>query len=147
MGVAVKNCINIVKLCVGIDSVDHLIEYRARTYGTDNTLPNRHVTRMFPRRASEILNGGSLYWVIKGTIQVRQKILDLEEVIGEDGVRRCAILMDPELVRTRSATWRPFQGWRYLEMENAPADLPVRKTADDELPLDMQLALAEIGLR
>jgi hypothetical protein len=147
LGFAVEKHVNIVKLCVGIDSVEHLIDYRARACGAGDDKPNRHVTRMFPRRTQEVLNGGSLYWVIKGVIRVRQKILALEEITGADGIRRCAIVMDPKLVRTIPAQRRPFQGWRYLEPENAPADLPVQKTKEDELPLEMQLALAEIGLR
>ena len=136
--------IHIVKLCVGIDSVEHLAEYRARTYAPGE--PNRHITRMFPRRATEILNGGSLYWVIKGIIQVRQKIIGLEEVIGDDGIRRCAIIMEPELVRTSPAQRRPFQGWRYLEPDNAPADLPRQKAAESALPMELNAALAEIGV-
>lgn len=139
------DCIHLVKLCVGIDTVEQLAEYRVRHYAPGE--PNRHVTRMFPRRADEILNGGSLFWVIKGTIQVRQKILALEELVGDDGVRRCAISMDPELIRTEPAQRRPFQGWRYLEPENAPADLPRSRARESELPMKLQLALAEIGLR
>ncbi len=139
--------VNIVKLCVGIDSVEQLADYRARAVAQGSKAANRHVTRMFPRRRDEVLNGGSLYWVIKGLIQVRQRIIALEEIIGDDGIRRCAIVMDSELIRTKTAQRRPFQGWRYLDAENAPADLPRQRSKDDELPLDMQLALAEIGLR
>ena len=138
--------VNIVKLCVGIDSVEHLIDYRARTYGKASSKPNRHVTRMFPKRASEILSGGSLYWVIKGEIQVRQRILGLEEVIGEDGIRRCAIVMDPELIRTVPVQRRPFQGWRYLEPAMAPPDLYDRRRKENPLPAELQAALADIGI-
>ena len=68
---------------------------------------------MWPKREAEILNGGSIYWVIKGLIQCRQKVLRLDEVIGSDGIRRCAIVLEPKLVRTQSSLTRPFQGWRY----------------------------------
>ncbi len=133
------------KLCVGIDSVEHLADYRTRTYAPGE--PNRHVTRMFPRRADEILRGGSLYWVIRGVIQARQKIIALEELIGDDGIRRCAVVMAPELVRTCAAQRRPFQGWRYLEPENAPADLPRARQSETTLPPELNAALAEIGVR
>ncbi len=143
--------VNLVKLCVGIDSVEHLIDWRARRdagRAADGLPPiSEHVTRMFPKRAREILRGGSLYWVIKGQIQARQRIVGLEERIGQDGIRRCALILDPELIRTRLAPRRPFQGWRYLAPQDAPPDLPKTRADDDELPPELSQALAEIGLR
>ncbi len=106
----------------------------------------RHVTRMWPKREAEILNGGSIFWVIKGVIQCRQRILRLDEVRGEDGIRRCAIVLDPEVHRTQNALKRPFQGWRYLKPEDTPADLPKSREQDDALPDDLNRALAEIGI-
>jgi hypothetical protein len=106
----------------------------------------RHVTRMWPKREAEILNGGSIYWVIKGVIQCRQRILRFDEVRGEDGIRRCAIVLDPEVHRTQNALKRPFQGWRYLKPEDTPADLPKSREQDDALPDDLNRALAEIGI-
>nr|WP_216601206.1 DUF1489 domain-containing protein [Ruegeria sp. HKCCD6604] len=106
----------------------------------------RHVTRMWPKREAEILNGGSIYWVIKGVVQCRQRILRLDEVIGDDGIRRCAIVLDPKLHRTQNALKRPFQGWRYLKPEDTPADLPKNREQDDALPDDLNRALAEIGV-
>ncbi len=79
---------------------------------------------MWPKREAEILEGGSLYWVIKGVILARQQIVDLQEVIGGDGIRRCALVLDPEIHRTEAALRRPFQGWRYLPVEETPRDLP-----------------------
>jgi hypothetical protein len=147
----VSEHINLVKLCVGIDSLAHLEAYRAEKRqhardagGEDITT---HVTRMWPRRANELLQGGSLYWVIKGIIQARQKILRFDGRIGGDGIRRCAIIMAPEIIHTQPALRRPFQGWRYLEPAAAPPDLYRTQTASDDLPIDMQIALAEIGLR
>lgn len=143
--------INLVKLCVGIDSLAHLESYRAentersRLMGADDL--TNHVTRMWPKREPELLNGGSLFWVIKGVILARQKILRLEERIGADGIRRCAIIMAPEIIKTEAATRRPFQGWRYLKIEDAPPDLTRAREFDDELPTEMNLALAAIGLR
>lgn len=139
--------INLVKLCVGIDSVEHLEAHRAtrRHEGTESL--SQHITRMWPRRESELLNGGSIYWVIKGVIQARQIVLRLDEVIGQDGIRRCGIVMDPEIIRTQAATRRPFQGWRYLEPIDSPADLSGSAKAQDDLPPELMTALADIGVR
>jgi len=142
----VAKTINLVKLCVGIDSVEHLESYRARVKSDNAVEHARHVTRMWPRRESELLNGGSIYWVIKGVIQARQAVLRLDEVIGQDGIRRCGIVMDNEIIRTQAATRRPFQGWRYLEPPDSPADLNKGAKAQDDLPPELMTALAEIGV-
>ncbi len=107
----------------------------------------RHVTRMWPKREPEIVRGGSIYWVIKGVIQARQPVLRLDEVIGDDGIRRCAIVLKPCLIRTQHALKRPFQGWRYLKPEDAPADLPEGRTHEEPIPAELSAALAEIGVR
>jgi hypothetical protein len=78
---------------------------------------------MWPKRADEVLNGGSLYWVFKGLVLCRQRILRLDEVEGGDGIRRCGIVLDPEAVRVAATQRRPFQGWRYLQPSDAPRDL------------------------
>ncbi len=143
----VTGTLNLVKLCVGIESVEHLAEYRARMKAKGAPQPPRHITRMWPKREKELLEGGSLYWVIKGQIRARQRILRLEEVIGEDGIRRCAIVMDPEIIRTMPAPRRAFQGWRYLEAKDAPPDLPESRSAEPALPPDLANALADMGLR
>ncbi|WP_282118950.1 DUF1489 family protein [Ruegeria atlantica] len=138
--------INLIKLSVGSESVDTLMEWQdSRKPLYEDGLP-RHVTRMWPKREAEILNGGSIYWVIKGVVQCRQKILRLDEVRGEDGIRRCAIVLDPEVHRTQNALKRPFQGWRYLKPEDTPADLPKGRAEDDSLPDDLNRALADIGV-
>lgn len=143
--------LHLLKLCVGIDSVAQLKDYRARQSLLQRERGeaelSTHVTRMFPRRAAELLEGGALYWVIRGAIRARQRILRLDEVTGADGIRRCAIVMAPEIIPTRTAPRRPFQGWRYLEAENAPPDLPTGRQAEEDLPESLQRALAEIGLR
>nr|WP_246149728.1 DUF1489 domain-containing protein [Tritonibacter litoralis] len=135
-----------VKLSVGTESVETLAawqaEYAARW---PDGLP-RHVTRMWPKRETEILNGGSIFWVIKGQIQCRQRILRMEEVIGEDGVRRCAIVLEPEIHMTQTALKRPFQGWRYLKVEDSPADLSGTRKQEEPLPAELSQALAEIGV-
>lgn len=138
--------INLIKLSVGTESVEDLEAWQQMRAAAGDGL-HRHVTRMWPKREAEILQGGSIYWVIKGVIQARQNILRLDEVIGEDGIRRCAIVMKPGLVRTQHALKRPFQGWRYLTDEDAPADLPEGKTHEEPLPAELSAALAEIGVR
>ncbi|WP_298933692.1 DUF1489 domain-containing protein [uncultured Ruegeria sp.] len=138
--------VNLIKLSVGSESVDTLIEWQdSRKPLYEDGLP-RHVTRMWPKRQTEILSGGSIYWVIKGVVQCRQRILRLDEVIGEDGIRRCAIVLEPEVHRTQNAQKRPFQGWRYLKPEDTPPDLPKGRSQDDALPDDLNRALAEIGV-
>jgi hypothetical protein len=102
---------------------------------------------MWPKRGDEILNGGSLYWVFKGVILARQRILGLEERVGGDGIARCAIVLDAEVVRTEGAPRRPFQGWRYLAQDDAPRDLPKGRAREEALPASLAQALAEIGLR
>ncbi len=101
---------------------------------------------MWPKRADEILNGGSMYWVIKGAILARQEIRRFEEKIGADGIRRCAIILAPEVVPVVPTLKRPFQGWRYLKAADAPMDLPQGREAEEPLPASLQAALAEIGL-
>lgn len=109
-------------------------------------LETSHVTRMWPKRAEELLDGGSLYWVIKGEVLLRQTILGLDEQIGQDGIRRCKIRMKPELMRTSPQRRRPFQGWRYLKSEDAPQDLGLWREGDDIMPAEMQSELAALGV-
>lgn len=146
-GERVKNILHLQKLSVGTERVEDLARWQAsaRANGVDG-LP-RHVTRMWPRRADEILAGGSIYWVIKGVILCRQRILRLDEVDRGDGIRRCAIVLDRELVRTEAVPRRPFQGWRYLAPETAPRDLPEARQEEEALPPALSAALAEIGVR
>lgn len=138
--------VHILKLSVGTDSVEDLAawqeEFRQRF--TDG-LP-RHVTRMWPKRAEAVLNGGSVYWVIRGLVQCRQRILRLDPVEGSDGVSRCAFVLDPAIHRTGGAQKRPFQGWRYLDPADAPADLPASRAGEEALPPGLAGALADIGL-
>lgn len=138
--------LHLVKLSVGTESVESLAAWQAsaRAKGPDG-LP-RHVTRMWPKRGADILNGGSIYWVIRGAIQCRQRILRLDEVTGQDGIRRCAIVLDPQMVRVAASPKRPFQGWRYLPASDAPPDLGARRPNEAELPAALSAALADIGV-
>ena len=139
--------LNILKLCVGADSVEDLLDWHRSHPSPFETGERRHVTRMWPKREAEVIDGGSLYWVIKGVIQCRQRIVRLDRVEGADGILRCGIIMDPEVILTEAAARRPFQGWRYLDPQDAPPDLGRARAYDDALPPAMALALAEIGLR
>ncbi|NJM83198.1 MAG: DUF1489 domain-containing protein [Tabrizicola sp.] len=139
--------INLLKLCVGTDSVEDLTDWQDSQRGRWPVGHTVHVTRMWPKRAAEVLDGGSLYWVIKGVILCRQRIVGLEQVTGGDGISRCAIIMDASLIRTEAAPRRPFQGWRYLDPKDSPRDLPRARAKDDPLPPALAQALAEIGLR
>jgi hypothetical protein len=102
---------------------------------------------MWPKRAAEILDGGSIYWVIKGAILARQTILRLDEYISADGIRRCAIVCDTPLIRVAATPKRAFQGWRYLTPEDAPIDLPEGREEEEPLPVELSQALAAIGVR
>jgi len=138
---------HLIKLSVGTEDVADLARWHADPRAqTADGLP-RHITRMWPKRADEVMGGGSIYWVIKGVILCRQRVLRLDEVIGGDGIRRCAIVLDPELHRTEPTQRRAFQGWRYLDPAQAPADLTVARKGEDRLPPELSAALAAIGVR
>ncbi|VDC30629.1 DUF1489 family protein [Pseudogemmobacter humi] len=139
--------VHLLKLCVGAESVADLAEWQEQNAARWPAGTSVHVTRMWPKREAELLAGGSLYWVIKGVILCRQRLLGLEEVTGADGITRCAIVMDREIIRTDAAPRRPFQGWRYLSPDEAPRDLPQARGAEETLPPALARALAEIGLR
>ena len=124
--------LHLIKLCVGIDRVEQLAasQKRRRAELEAQGLPpySRHLTRNFPRRADEIaagtVQGGSLYWVIRREVRVRQPLHAIEEAVDHQGRRCCALVFEPELIRVMPRPHRPFQGWRYLEAADAPADLP-----------------------
>lgn len=139
--------VNLMKLCVGADSVEDLTDWQAENAHRWPEGCAVHVTRMWPKREAEILAGGSLYWVIKGAVLARQRIVGLERVQSGDGIERCAIVLDREVIRTEGAPRRPFQGWRYLDPADSPRDLPKGRAREEALPPALAQALAEIGLR
>lgn len=136
--------VNLVKLSVGSESVEDHADWQAEHFRGRNP---EHVTRMWPKREADLLNGGSLYWVIKGLVLCRQRILGLEERRGSDGILRCALILDPGIVRTEAQPKRAFQGWRYLDPKDAPRDVPKGRGVEGALPQKLVSALAEIGLR
>ena len=135
--------LHLMKLCVGAESPDDLAAWQKR-FGAG---PAMHVTRMWPKREAELLAGGSIYWVFKGVMLARQRILSLERIEGEDGILRCGLVLDRDLVRVAAVPRRPFQGWRYLPAEDAPPDIPAGRASEEALPPAIAAALAEMGLR
>lgn len=128
--------LNMIKLGVGVPDVEWL-EARAR-----KGEPLVVHTRMTPKRASEIEDGGSLYWVVKGVVVCRQRIVDIS-TLGEGQQSRCEITLEPKVVRTSPVARRPFQGWRYLDAKDAPADLDELDAG--EAPEELVRQLRELG--
>lgn len=148
--------VHLIKLCVGVSDVGHLVEEHERlakkALKRNKPVEDSHWTRMFPKRADEVLDGGSLYWVIKGTIRVRHRILRLDEVADAEGQQYCAIVYDPKVILVEPRPRRAFQGWRYLEADDAPPDLPNQRRAlrsalaESDMPPKMLAELRELGL-
>ena len=143
--------IHLIKLCVGVDSPAELIAWQAqrlRAMKRAGQTPELvHRTRQMPKRRDEVLDGGSLYWVIKGSILMRQRILDLREEADSEGRALCAIVFDPALVPTRPQARRAFQGWRYFPVEDVPPDLPASEAAVlADMPAKMRSELAALAL-
>ena len=154
--------VHLVKLCVGIDSIDELSRYRddlaTKLKKRRRPLEDQHVTRTRPKRDAEVLDGGSLYWVIRGIMCVRHRILRLDDVAladrdgGEGDTAYCAIVYDPTVIVTEPRPRRPFRGWRYLEAEDAPPDLTDQRAAlrqvkaEGKLPAELMRELKTLGL-
>ena len=134
--------VHLKKLSVGSDSLDTLKSWQALRLAETGRL--MHVTRNRPRRADEILDGGSIYWIIKGVMIARQKIIDLAEVQRADGRPACGLGLSSEWVATTPTKMRIFQGWRYLEAEDAPADL--NGVADESMPPALAAELRALGI-
>jgi hypothetical protein len=136
--------LHILKLCVGADSVEDLAAWQAHQVQKLKRKSPVCGTRMWPKQTEDVLKGGSLYWVIKGSVLVRQRIVDIAEVRDEHGLR-CGLWLDPELVRTAPQPRRAFQGWRYLKPADAPADLPALRRGAGALPPELQAELVSLG--
>jgi hypothetical protein len=139
--------INLVKLSVGTESVDDMLLWQTQRSKQVSDGQYYHVTRMWPKREDELLAGGSIYWVIKGVILCRQRIIGLKEHHRDDGIRRCAIMLDPTIIRVAATPKKAFQGWRYLQPADAPADLGAGQQHEESLPPALSKALADIGVR
>jgi hypothetical protein len=132
------------KLSVGSASFEALQEWQNSRVAAN--MPLMHVTRNRPRRADEILAGGSIYWIIKGVMCARQPIIELREVTRADGRPACGIVLAPDLVKVEPTRMRIFQGWRYLDEQNAPRDVLVSEEDGQEMPLALVAELRELGL-
>jgi hypothetical protein len=144
--------LHIVKLCVGAESIEDLAHWQKGRLAAQVAAGMKprlfHTTFQSPKRQDEVLDGGSLYWVIKGVIQVRQSIIGFDQGVKDNGSPCCLLLLDTTLVPVRPTPRRPFQGWRYLTADDAPADLSKRSGADDiaAMPPAMRKELASLGL-
>ena len=140
--------LHLIKLCVGVDSLQELADWQKKRLKEKRAKGQKpeliHVPRQMPKRAEELLDGGSLYWVIRGQIMARQTLLELREV-KKNGIPHCGLVYDKELVPVVARPRRAFQGWRYLEDKDAPADLARTKGAKG-LPEALQRELAALGL-
>ena len=137
--------LHLIKLCVGIEKIEDLETWQQSRLRQEGEL--RHITRMTPRRGEELLNGGSIYWVIRGHIQARQRLLELRPVTDGEGAAHCALILDAKLMRTAPQPRRPFQGWRYLAGDDAPPDLGKGRTGGKgDMPPGMRAELMALGL-
>jgi hypothetical protein len=125
--------LHITKLAVGVRDIDHLRELQAER--AQRNPPLRHRTRNFPRRRDEVLDGGSMYWVIAGATLVRQRLVDIIEDEWDDKSACAGLILDPKLVPVSGRPTKPFQGWRYLRADDAPPDLRVARPARGESAL------------
>lgn len=133
-------------MAVGVSDIAHLRKIQeGRRLDVDGRSVVRGYTRRRPRRVAEVTDGGSIYWIIKGMIQVRQRVLDLVEAVDDEGKTYCQMRLDPELAPTQSAPRRAMQGWRYLEPADAPPDLSLSGD-DDALPAHVARELRSLGL-
>lgn len=139
--------VHLVRMAVGCASVEELaarqLERVERREG-QSVVPG--FTRRRPRRAAEIADGGSIYWIVKGAIRARQRILALEDAVDGQGAPYCRLVYDPDLLETVPHPRRPMQGWRYLAVEDAPADATPKSAGDDALPADLARRLSDLGV-
>ena len=142
--------LHLIKLCVGVDSIRELDEWikerMAQKKKKKEAIEHIHTTRMMPTQKDALLDGGSLYWVIKGVVSCRQKLIDLRQFTDKEGIKRCRIVMDPKLVPVLPKPRSAFQGWRYLKANEAPADLAKGAKGATAIPEEMRRELNELGL-
>lgn len=142
--------LHLIKLCVGCDSVRDLetwIKQKLKEKRKRGQKPEHvHTTRMVPKRAAELVDGGSLYWVIRGEIACRERIIDVRPFRDKEGVGRCALVLDPKVVLVAPRLFRAFQGWRYLAAKDAPRDLDKAAPGASAMPEKLRRELRELGL-
>jgi len=136
--------LHLIKLSAGCQNLDTLRDWQTR-HGAAHP-PLRHRTRNFPRRAKEILDGGSIYWVINRVVTARQAILDIRETVRDDGSACADLVLDPALVTVQGRFMKPFQGWRYLNAADAPLDEAGSATFTADLPEPLRRELLALAL-
>ena len=141
---------SLIKLCVGCDSITDLEDWIAMRLKERRKrgLPREHMhrTRMVPKRTAELLDGGSLYWVIRGELACRQRLLDVRPFVDKAGIRRCHLVLEPKPILVEPRPWRAFQGWRYLEHKDCPRDLDRAAPGARNMPEALRRELRELGL-
>lgn len=142
--------LHLIKLCVGAESIADLEEWIADRMAERRKRGERaqhaHVTRMVPKRAAELIEGGSLYWVIKGQISARQRLIEVEPFVDADGIGRCRLWLEPKVVAVAPRPMRAFQGWRYYAAKDAPPDLDAAGKGAAAMPEELRRTLGELGL-
>jgi len=142
--------LHLIKLCVGCDSVKDLedwIRQKLKDRKKRRLAPEHiHTTRMMPKRADELLDGGSLYWVIRGQVSCRQRLTAVRPFVDREGIGRCRLVLEPALVLVEPRPFRAFQGWRYLAEKDAPRDLDRAAPGVAAMPEDLRRELRQLGL-
>lgn len=142
--------LHMIKLSVGCDSIQDLedwVKLKLKEKKKKGQKPEHiHTTRMVPKRAEELTDGGSLYWVIKGQISCREKIIDIRPFVDKDGIGRCRLVLDGKIVPVEPRPYRAFQGWRYFELKDAPRDLGKSAPGVAKMPENLRRELRELGL-
>jgi hypothetical protein len=142
--------LHLIKLCVGCDCVRDLEDWIKRKLREKRKRGEKaehiHRTRMVPKRADELIGGGSLYWVIRGEILCRQGIRDVRPFRDNNGVGRCGLVLDPKVILVEPRPYRAFQGWRYLQAADAPRDLDKAAPGAAAMPETLRRELRELGL-
>lgn len=142
--------LHLIKLCVGCDSVADLEDWIKQKLKEKKRrglkAEHIHTTRMVPKRASELTDGGSLYWVIRGQVACRERILDIRPFTDNDGIGRCRVVLDGKIVLVEPRPRAAFQGWRYLEAKEAPRDLSRAAPGAAKMPEAMRRELQQLGL-
>jgi hypothetical protein len=143
--------LHLIKLCVGCDSIRDLEDWikqklKEKRKRGEKKPERMHITRMVPKRADELTDGGSLYWVIRGEILCRERILAIRPFVDKSGIGRCGIVLDPKVVPVEPRPYRAFQGWRYLADKDAPPDLGKVGRGTAAMPEKLRRELRELGL-
>jgi hypothetical protein len=140
--------LHLIKLCVGADSVRDLEDWIKEKLRAKRKNGEKHIhrTRMVPKRAAELTDGGSLYWVIRGEVMCRQRLRAVRPFVDKDGIGRCGLVLDAKVVLVEPRPYRAFQGWRYLAAKDAPRDLAKVVKGAAAMPETLRRELRELGL-